>query len=209
MGGLICLQGGHEFTSGCREMDAFVLEQAGRRVAVLAGAARVGGDYDGASERARRHYATLGGDVTIVPDPRVGEAPALGALQEPIDLLVLPGGSPGGLLDVLSGTVRDRVIELHASGMSISGASAGAMVLCAHMVRPDSGATVVDGLGLVEGLALPHWKPGPNRWDVPDVTLWGLPECGGALFDVEGVSAVGQGEPAMCRDGVWSPLSHS
>ena len=206
---MICLQGGHEFTSRCREMDAAVLDRTGLRVAVLAGAARVGSDYTGASERARRHYVALGGDVTIGPDPRADEAAALGAFRKPIDLLVLPGGSPGSLLDVVRGPVRDRVLELHAAGMSISGASAGAMVLCAHMVRPDSDGSIVDGLGLVDGLALPHWEPGPNRWDVPDITLWGLPECGGALFDADGVVAVGQGEPAVRRDGIWTPLPRS
>ena len=209
MTALICLQGGHEFTSGCREMDAAVVKRAGRRVAVLAGAARIGGDYDGASERARRHYAALDGEVAIVPDPRVDTFAALTALAQPIDLLVLPGGSPGSLLDVLSGPLRDRIIALHDAGMSISGASAGAMVLCTRMVRPDRGADVVDGIGLVPGLALPHWEPGPNRWDVPDVTLWGLPECGGALIDADGVTAVGQGEPAVRRDGTWEPLPRS
>lgn len=190
-------------------MDARVLERAGRRVAVLAGAAQVGGDYDGASERARRHYTALDGEVTIVPDPRVDNSGALTALGQPIDLLVFPGGSPGGLFDVLHGPVGDRVIALHAAGLSISGASAGAMVLCAHMVRPDRGAEVVDGMGLVEGLALPHWEPGPNRWEVPEITLWGLPECGGAVIDADGVTAVGHGEPAVRRDGNWQALPRS
>jgi len=39
MTGVICLQGGREFTTECREMDAEVLRLAGSdRVAVLAGA---------------------------------------------------------------------------------------------------------------------------------------------------------------------------
>lgn len=209
MSGSICLQGGHEFTSGCRDMDAAVLALTGRRVAVLAGAARVGQDYEGASERARRHYRALDGDVTIVPDPRGGEDASLAVLNEQIDVLVLPGGSPGSLLDVLEGAVRDRIIALHGGGMSISGASAGAMVLCTRTVRPDLGGDVVDGLGLVDGLALPHWEPGPNRWNVPDITLWGLPECGGVVFDDRGVTAVGQGEPSVRRNGVWEPLPRS
>ena len=205
--GLLCLQGGREFTPECVDMDRTVIARSSARlVAVLAGAARVGSDYDGASDRARRHYSGLGADVRVIPDPRVDVDGALAALDEEIDLIVLPGGSPSGLLDVLSGTVRARVRELHSSGTAISGASAGAMVLCTSVVRPDRGGGVVDGIGLVDGLALPHWSPGTTRWRVPDVTLWGLPECGGVVIDGDDRRAVGRGEPSMRLDGDWSPL---
>ncbi len=210
MSGLICLQGGHEFTDGCRTMDAEVLALAATgAVAVLAGAARPGSDYAGASARATRHYAALGADVVTVPDPRADMTAALDALDDSIALLILPGGSPASLRDVLNGAVEERVLALHAAGMAISGASAGAMVLCTRMVRPGGGADVVDGLGLVDGLALPHWSPGGDRgWPVPDdLDLWGLPECGGAIIESSGtVRAVGQGEPAVRRDGAWHPI---
>jgi hypothetical protein len=65
---------------------------------------------------------------------------------------------------------------------------------------------VVPGLGLVEGLALPHWSPGPLRWDVPDTVLWGLPECGGVIIEDGEVCAVGQGVPARFVNGSWTPL---
>ena len=216
MSGAICLQGGHEFTVGCREMDAEVLTLAGPgAVAVLAGAARPGSDYAGASSRATRHYAALGADVVTVPDPRDSVGAALEVLTAAVALLILPGGSPASLRDVLSGEVGARVIEMHARGLALSGASAGAMVLCTRMVRPGGRADapkVVDGLGLVEGLALPHWTSGGDRgWPVPDdVELWGLPECGGVVIDDGGtrriVRAVGQGEPAVRRDGAWQPV---
>lgn len=216
MSGVICLQGGHEFTADCREMDAEVLTLAGPgTVAVLAGAARPGSDYVDASSRATRHYAALGADVVTVPDPREGVGAALDVLTEEVALLILPGGSPASLRDVLSGEVEDRVSEMHAHGLTISGASAGAMVLCRRMVRPGGSADateVVDGLGLVEGLALPHWSPGSDRgWPVPDdLELWGLPECGGVVIAGDGadrsVRAVGLGEPAVRRDGKWRPI---
>ena len=216
MSGLICLQGGHEFTAGCRKMDTEVLAVAGAgTVAVLAGAARPGSDYAGASSRATRHYATLGAAVVTISDPHDDPEAALGALTDEVSLLILPGGSPTSLRNVLSGAVERRIVELHAAGMAISGASAGAMVLCSRMVRPggsDETTDVVDGLGLVEGLALPHWSPGSDRgWPVPDeVTLWGLPECGGVIIERDGAdwsaSAVGQGEPAVRRDGTWQPV---
>jgi len=207
MSGLLCLQGGREFTADCREMDAEVIAAAGARsAAVLAGAARVGSDYAGASARARRHYAALDVEVRIIPDPRDGVDAALNEMHDAIDLLILPGGSPSSLLDVLSGPVRERVLELHAAGAAISGASAGAMVMCSHMVRPDRG-DVVNGLGLVDGLALPHWSAGSNpRWSVPEGTLWGLPECGGVLIDDDGPRGVGAGIASVHGADGWRPV---
>lgn len=213
MKGLLCLQGGHEFTSDCEEMDRDVLDMIGDgHVAVLAGAARVGDDYDGASGRARRHYESLGATVTILPDPRVDEAAALRAAScDEIGLVVLPGGSPSNLREVLSGSIGERIVEMYRSGCAISGASAGAMVLCEKMVRPDarSGADVVDGLGLVAGMALPHWtRSGPRNWPIPDdIEVWGLPECGGVVIDGEGEPfAVGFGDPSRRVDGEWITL---
>ena len=209
MSGAICLQGGNEFTAGCREMDTEVLQLAGPgHVAVIAGAARPGADYSGASERARKHYALLGSDVAVVPDPRESVGAAVDAMTDAVSLIVLPGGSPASLRSVLSGAVLIRLLELHTAGASISGASAGAMVLCSQMVQPGREVDIVDGLGLVRGLALPHWAPGSNRgWPVPDdLDLWGLPECGGVVL-VDGTPhAVGRGEPALRHDGKWQPI---
>jgi len=215
MSGLICLQGGHEFTADCRQMDTDVLALVGAgRVAILAGAARPGSDFAGASNRATRHYTGLGASVLTIPDPRDDAAEALAGLTDDISLLVLPGGSPASLRAVLSGAVEDRVIELHTAGMAISGASAGAMVLCERMVRPgdrSTSADIVDGLGLVDGLALPHWSPGSDRgWPVPDdLDLWGLPECGGVIVDGGNTSAVGRGEPARRRNGQWQLIERA
>jgi len=209
MAGVICLQGGNEFTADCREMDTEVLQLAGPgRVAVIAGAARPGSDYSGASERARRHYAALGSDVTIVPDPRESVSAAVDAMTDAVSLIILPGGSPASLRAVLFGPVLIRLLEMHRAGAAISGASAGAMVLCSRMVRPSRGVDIVDGLGLVRGLALPHWASGSDRgWPVPDgLDLWGLPECGGVVVIDGTASAVGRGEPALRRDGKWQPI---
>ena len=210
--GLLCLQGGREFTPDCVDMDRTVLALASTPVtAVVAGAARIGSDYDGAVSRARRHYEHLGATVVAVPDPRVDIDGALSALDDEVGLIVLPGGSPGGLLDVLIGAataaVGERLLELHRAGVAISGASAGAMVMCSRLIRPDRGGDMVGGLALAGGLALPHWSPGPSRWQTPDdLMLWGLPECGGVIIDVDHVYAIGRGEPSVRRDGVWSTV---
>ncbi|MEL6891432.1 MAG: Type 1 glutamine amidotransferase-like domain-containing protein [Actinomycetota bacterium] len=220
MAGLLCLQGGREFTADCREMDAAVLRQSDtggvdRPVVVLAGAARVGSDYRGACERAARHYRSLGASVEIVPDPRTDLAGALASLHVDVGLVVLPGGSPASLIDVLLGStaaIGDRILELHADGAALSGASAGAMAMCEYCVLPERRSrrtTVTHGLGLAEGVALPHWEPGTGRWSLPDeVHLWGLPECGGVVVDVDGTTeAVGQGKPSfrMAATG-WVPV---
>ncbi len=218
--GAICLQGGREFTSDCREMDEFVLAVVDDGpVAILAGAARVGSDYAGASERARRHYDGLGAEVVIVPDPRTDPTGAIAALTDDLALVVLPGGSPSSLVAVLLGAteqVGDRLLDLHAAGAGISGASAGAMVLCDYTVLPDQRTrrrtTVTHGLALVEGLALPHWEPGPLRWPLPDeVALWGLPECGGVVITDDGTTeAVGHGIPSFRPPGGdWVPVVRS
>lgn len=205
--GLLCLQGGREFTPGCRELDATVLGLTDGPVVVLAGAARPGSDYAGASARATAHYSELGAEVMAAPDPR-DDGPACLAALGRVGLLVLPGGSPASLRDVLSGPVGERVVELHHTGVAISGASAGAMVLCERLVVPDRGAQIVDGLGFVPGLALPHWSPtGGPRWHVDVEPLWGLPECGGVLIEDGRVVAAGQGAPSLAVGGSWAPIA--
>jgi hypothetical protein len=215
--GVICLQGGRELTPPCDEMDATVLNRCTGTVVVLAGSARPGSDYAGSSARTVAHYGRLGVTVVVVPDPRDGHGAALDRLDDDTGLIVMPGGSPGALLDVLTvvgdGAIGARVVELWAAGAGISGASAGAMVLCSHMVNPERGG-VVDGLGLVPGLAIPHWSPGSERrWSLPESgsgsPLWGLPECGGVLIENDTMIAVGQGAAAVSVNGNWTSVSRT
>lgn len=212
--GVLCLQGGRELTTPCTEMDRAVLERCDGTVVVLAGAARPGSDYAGASARTIAYYRTLGAQVTIVPDPRDGPSHALDALDDGIGLIVMPGGSPGGLLDVLSGvdggSIGRRIIELWRAGSGVSGASAGAMVMCSRTATPDRSGDDAPGLGLVPGMAIPHWSPGSERrWVLTASPLWGLPECGGVIIDNAQLTAVGQGEPSVRIDSVWHHVSRS
>ena len=211
--GAICLQGGRELTPGCDDMDRAVLERCTGAVVVLAGAARPGSDYAGASARTVAHYRRLGITVEVVPDPRADHAAALAALGDDTGLVVLPGGSPGGLLDVLTTrpahapTIAERLVALWSTGTVISGASAGAMVLCARTATPDRSAGLADGLDLVPGVAIPHWSPGSERrWSLPDALLWGLPECGGVLIDGDSMIAVGQGVASIRADTAWPAI---
>ena len=211
--GAICLQGGRELTPPCDDMDRLVVERSNGAIVVLAGAARPGSDYAGASARTVAHYQRLGASVDIVPDPRDDVATAIGALHDDVGLVVLPGGSPGGLLDVLmmpgddGSTVGARLVDLWTRGTVISGASAGAMVLCRHTATPDRSSDRVEGLGLVAGMAIPHWSPGSERrWALPETLLWGLPECGGTLIDAGMMIGVGQGAAAVRSGSTWSTI---
>ena len=212
--GAICLQGGRELTPPCDAMDRAVLDRCSGTVVVLAGAARPGSDYAGASGRTVAHYRRLGADVVVVPDPRDAHAAALAALHDEVGLVVLPGGSPGGLLDVLTDrpsgatpTIGERLVGMWEAGTVISGASAGAMVLCARTATPDRSGGLAAGLDLVAGVAIPHWSPGSERrWSLPDSLLWGLPECGGVLIEDGSMIGVGQGTASVRVEGTWRAI---
>lgn len=211
--GIVCLQGGRELTPPCEDMDRHVLDRAGPGpIAVLAGAARVGDDYGGASNRAAAYYSRLGAEVRIVPDPREQPDDALAALTDELALVVLPGGSPASLLSVLTDAttrIGERVAELHRTGLALSGSSAGAMVLCAQLFVPDGRPSGIrPGLGLAPGLALVHWSPsGGREWPTGDAeVVWGLPECGGVVLDGDQVVAVGQGEPSRRMSAGWERI---
>ena len=204
MSGTVCLQGGGEFSAGCRDMDADLVRRAGGPVVVTALAGSVGADYATATANGVRHFAALGAtDVTAAPDVRTDPDGALAALGT-ARLLVLPGGSPSRLLDVVRSTAVGRlVLDLLADGGVVMGASAGAMVLCAWTALPDrpGGVRVVPGLGAVGGaLVVPHWS-GAGREDwlaaardaAPSGTLvLGLPEESGVLVADGGLTAVGR-----------------
>lgn len=206
MVGTICLQGGREFGASCRDLDLEVLRRTPLGpVVVLAGAAAPGRDYARAAGNAARYYAGLGGDAAApAPDPREDLDGCLELLAQ-AQLVVLPGGSPSGLLAVLvdlaDGAVGDALRDRLDAGATVSGASAGAMVLCEQVWRADGPGDVVAGLGLVPGLALPHHDPtAPRTVPAPaDVPRWGLPECGGVIVDADGVVAAGAGTPQLLR----------
>ena len=192
MNGTICLQGGAEFGRLCVDMDAELLDRTpAGDVVILAGAAAPGREYDVATANAVRYYSRLTKrSVVAADDPRSDPAVFVDAARS-ASLLVLPGGSPRRLLDVLMGDVLEALFGVLERGGTISGASAGAMVLCAYTAVP--GAGVTDGLGLVPGVAIPHFD-GSNWWDLDlpgDVPRWGLPECGGVVFRSGSVSAIG------------------
>ncbi len=210
MSGLVCLQGGAEFGTHCIDMDTELLDRSPPGdVVVLAGAAAPGRDYTMASRNAVGYYSRLTQrNVFAAEDPRA-DATAFVEAAGSAGVVVLPGGSPQRLLDVLSGAVRQALLDVNARGGTISGASAGAMVLCTHTVVPGRGITA--GLGLVPGVAIPHFD-GSNWWDLslpPDVPRWGLPECGGIFYRSGTVEAVGSGGAEQMMDDTRLPIERS
>lgn len=212
---MLCLQGGAEFGSGCREMDGDLLRRAGGGpVVVTALAGAPGREYAVAGGNGVRHFRALGApDVTAAPDVREDVDGALAALRR-ARLLVLPGGSPTRLLEALQTTPVGGVLrDLLAGGGVVSGSSAGAMVLAEWTVLPDrrkptGDVAVARGLGLVPGLlVVPHWR-GASCWldaagrQVPaGVQVLGLPEQSGVLVEDGRLTAVGSAPTALVTAG--------
>lgn len=191
MTGVLCLQGGAEFQPGCEQVDRAVLDQVRpTQVVVTALAGSPGRDYATATANGVRWWSGLGAAAIAAPDARADETAALDVLAS-ADLVVLPGGSPGRLRAALLETgVGALLTERWRRGeCALVGASAGAMVLCSHLVLPDRrGRPVVAGLGLLpSSLVVPHWS-GRSDWlstihdQLPEGTrVLGLPECSGVI----------------------------
>ncbi len=204
MTGTVCLQGGGEFSSACREMDSELVRRSAGRVVVTALAGTPGRDYATATANGVSHFRAIGArDVVAAPDVREDRAGALAAIAT-AELLVLPGGSPSRLLTALRSTpVGELVTELLGRGGIVMGASAGAMVLCPWTVLPDrsgpQGFGLAEGLGSVTGLSVvPHWSGGSSRGDwlrvlaASGTTVLGLAEESGVIVEGTRLTAVGR-----------------
>lgn len=224
MTGTVCLQGGGEFSPGCRGMDVDLLARAGgrgARVVVTALAGSAGRDYATATANGVSHFRAVGGtDVVGAPDVREDRAGALEVIAS-AELLVLPGGSPSRLLTALRSTpVGDLVAEVLARGGVVMGASAGAMVLCPWTVLPDRPGP--EGFGLAEGLAsvgdlsvVPHWSGGSSRADwlralaSTGTVVLGIPEESGVLVEGDRLTAVGVAPTELVAEGQVLPLGET
>lgn len=192
MSASVCLQGGAEFQPGCESMDSAMIA-AGREssdlVVVAPFAGRPGRERRIAGDNARRWYLGLGaGRVEVAQDEGAG----FDELLSGAGLLVLPGGSPQRLLEALRPSAEALRAALE-NGTAISGASAGAMVVCRWTVLPSVAVRVVPGLGLVPvDLVLPHYGGGsrwlgPIRKALPDrAAVLGLPERSGVVISPDG-----------------------
>ena len=215
MGGVVCLQGGGEFSAACSTMDAQLLERAPGPVAVLALAARSGAEHDRAAAHGVSHFRRLGADAFVVPDPRVPgvrEGDAARAL-EGVGLVVLPGGSPSRLLSGLVTSGLDEVLRAHVqAGGGVMGASAGAMVLGTWTVLPEEGPSLAPGLGLADGIVVvPHWHGARADWlaVIGEGLVLGLPEESGVLIEKGRMTAVGVRDVRLIRERADLSVGHT
>jgi hypothetical protein len=185
-------------------MDRAVLALTGPGpVVVLASAAAQGREYATAGRNAVGYYTGLGAEALAAPDPREDLLGAVEAIRTAA-LVVLPGGSPTRLAEALVETALGAAV---AAAPVISGASAGAMVLCSTTVLPDIAEhPLVPGMGVVpDCLVIPHFA-GSLRWiepgrDGPRLVL-GLPECSGVIITDRTFTAAGARATTAYVDGV-------
>lgn len=210
MPGTICLQGGAEFSPGCRAMDAALVAACPGPVVVTALAGAEGREYDTATANGVRHYRSAGAtDVTGAPDVRSDPAGALSALRA-ARLLVLPGGSPARLLRLLQETEVGEVLRaLLDDDGTVMGSSAGAMVLGGWTVLPERGQPeVVPGLAVVPRVVvLPHYGGDRGGWlsavdaAAPGSVVLGIPEESGVVVRDGVLTAVGVAPTRLVRAG--------
>ncbi|HKA70007.1 MAG TPA: Type 1 glutamine amidotransferase-like domain-containing protein, partial [Actinomycetes bacterium] len=213
-----CLQGGAEFGPACAEIDRLLLGRSTGPVVLVPLAVRSGYEFRTTAADGVRWYRELGADqVSAIPDVRTesGGLAAAESLLAEAGLVVLPGGSPGRLLEVLTATRLDAALaQVLARGGTVSGASAGAMVLCERTIVPEPGpARLVAGLGIVPGVCvIPHYRGSAPEWlrtvELPArIRALGVPECTGVLVDGSELRWIGP-EPAVFvgADGAAEPV---
>jgi cyanophycinase-like exopeptidase len=214
MPGLICLQGGGEFSAGCYEMDAELLARVPGPVAVIALASPPGEGYARANAHGVSHFRRLGAEAFAVPDPREEE---IGDTLRGVGLVVLPGGSPKALLEGLDTTGLAERLRAHVeAGGGVMGASAGAMALGSWVVLPDARFRLVPGLGLAQDVVVvPHWNGPRANWlkainaRVDNGLVLGIPEESGILLENGELTAVGKRATHLVREELDVGVGHT
>ena len=163
--------------------------------------------------------------VVPIVDSASAADPAHAGTLAAADLIHLPGGHPGLVVEILDSTLAWRsMLAARARGAVLAGASAGAMALAEWTWTPEGGRT---GLGLVRGvLVAPHFERLPrDQWTAererigrPDLGVVALDERTGVLSggDAGGWRVAGPGraaflapgtaEPKFARDGQLLPI---
>ncbi len=161
MVGQIALHGGGEFQSGSEIGDRRLVVAAGgadaRVIVIPTAAAR---DYpEMAARNGVRWFKQIGAsaEAAMVVDERSANDSQIVASIERATLIYLPGGDPVRLVEILRGSQAwNAILKAHERGVTIGGASAGAMALGTRMWNPHT-EKLIDGLGLVPVVTLPHF----------------------------------------------------
>ena len=201
--GPIGLHGGGEFLAGDEPFLRLVLEAAATgtasgdalRVSVVP-TATAGGRPDLSGAHGVAAFRSLAGSVQVACDAAV--VPVVDAVSaadrrwcaalSSSDLIYLPGGDPGLVVEILDGSPAwAAILAARARGAVIAGASAGAMALAEWTWTPRGGRA---GLGIVRGLVVvPHFERVPPAfWQAErmahgrdDLGVLGLDERTGIL----------------------------
>jgi cyanophycinase len=203
--GWLALHGGGEFQRGSEIGDRRLIVAAGGADAHVVIVPTVAGiDYpEAAARNGMAWFKKLGArvDAAMAVDQKSANDPSVVAIIESATMLYLPGGDPVFLVNALRGSKTwDAMKRVHASGVVIGGASAGAMALGSKMWNPHNGS-LIDGLDLIQIVTLPHFRAGSSnrakelRAQLDRSTrLFGIAERTSAIFDGSSWIAYGPGE---------------
>jgi cyanophycinase len=198
-------------------MDREIMRASGQdpaRVLVIPTAAAWYTPIDSA-EHGVRHFTKLGGDASplLVLDRAQADDPRYCQALVGSGVIYFAGGSPDYLLETLQGSrLLLALRQAMDSGTVLAGSSAGAMVMGAHMRRPQQGGWV-KGLGLVPNVAvLPHHEdkdPEETARQLqgqapPNGTVLGIDARTGCLGRPGRWRVVGVGRVTVYRDGQWA-----
>jgi cyanophycinase len=203
MTGWIALHGGGEFQRGSEIGDRRLVVAAGgadaRVIVVPTAAAR---DYpEMATRNGVQWFRQIGAqaDAAMIVDRRSANDSTIVATIESASLIYLPGGDPVLLVEALRDSQAWRaILKAHERGVSIGGASAGAMALGTRMWNPRTG-DLIDGLGLIRIVTLPHF--GTERIDRARALHQQLDRATRLFGIAERTSAIWDGS----RWNVWGP----
>jgi cyanophycinase len=157
--GELALVGGSEWTAGCEEFDAELLEASGVTEVVVLPTAAAYWHPERSVETAASYFSALGATVRACMVLRRADAedPSNAGVVRAARFVYVAGGSVLHLRSVLKASpVWDALVDAWVGGAVFAASSAGAMVLGDAMVDPRGGAITL-GLGLLPQLAvLPH-----------------------------------------------------
>lgn len=195
MAGYILLAGGAEFGGQMAVADRRALELAGglnAPVAIVPTAAAPDNNHRRAAANGVRWFERLGATnvtiLNIIDDVSANQRGLTDTLAR-MKLVYLLGGFTHHLAQTLVGSRSATSLkQAYEAGAVIAGSSAGAMALCRHYTNPSDGQ-VYAGLGMVDGLVLPHHNTFGRKWakplarSHPTITLIGIDERTGMIND--------------------------
>lgn len=194
--GPIGLHGGGEFLAGDEPFLRLVLETAAAGAAARTAVGHVirisvvptataGGRPDLSGAHGVAAFRSLAGslgvacDPAVVPvvDPQSAADPRWCAALDTSDLVYLPGGDPGLVVETLADSPAwAAILAARARGAVIAGASAGAMALAEWTWTPRGGRP---GLGVARGLVVvPHFERVPPAFWQAERTAHGRDDLG-------------------------------